>query len=603
MSRVDGLRSVAEWEGYFDSFKDHLAPVVFDAGPSRALTDEYPTVHPEQTAWARQMRRGIYMPVEGKVYVAVGYELCSPVMVVGDDGVLIIDPGENDERAAEVWADFQRFTDLPVRAILYTHRHPDHAFAAGGFGFTAEDVAQGRVDVIAHETFEQWMITDSSLIAPILTARSSQAIHADNEPAGKGQIHGGLGPTITGGRTSLYLPTITVGTSTDLTIAGIRLTAFHAYGDAQDEIDVWFPDLGHIHGSETIQGETFPNMYTLRGTAFRDPELWRAGVDHLLDHARQATSYSGSHMRPWVGNDFVVERITNYRDAIQFVYDQSIRHMNRGATGPELVDLVAKRLPDHLRDDPWLQPYYGTPEHSVRAVYDGTLGWFTGDVTELAAPLHADRAARYVHVMGGRDAVLGQAQMAIDTGEYGWAMELLTHVIRVDNSDMKARTLKADAMRQWGYQQKNMYWRTFAIGGAQELEGTVDYGHSLQFAPAGVVNALPAPKILEGLRTRLDPEKSATTDLTVGFHFTDSGERLALHVRRGVLVIETEPESPAATVTTTAATVHALISGTATLPTAHDNSDITIDGDQTALGSLFDLLDPPATDPILIVAR
>ncbi len=144
-----------------------------------------------------------------------------------------------------------------------------------------------------------------------------------------------------------------------------------------------------MHGYETIQGETFPNRYTLRGTAYRDVEQWRAGVDALLSYARGADSYSGSHMRPWVGNDFVVERITNYRDAIQFLHDQSIRHINRGATGGELVDLVAKRLPHHLRQDPWLQPYYGAPEHCVRAIYDGTLRWYTADATELAAPLHS----------------------------------------------------------------------------------------------------------------------------------------------------------------------------------------------------------------------
>ena len=38
--------------------------------------------------------------------------------------------------------------------------------------------------------------------------------------------------------------------------------------------DVYFPEQRHVHGSETVQGETFPNLYTLRGTAYG---TWRSG--------------------------------------------------------------------------------------------------------------------------------------------------------------------------------------------------------------------------------------------------------------------------------------------------------------------------------------
>ena len=59
------------------------------------------------------------MPVPDRVYVAVGYHLCSTTMIVGTDGV-IIDPGENDTSAAEAMTDLRKFSDLPVRAVIYT---------------------------------------------------------------------------------------------------------------------------------------------------------------------------------------------------------------------------------------------------------------------------------------------------------------------------------------------------------------------------------------------------------------------------------------------------------------------------------------------------
>ncbi|MFD6175997.1 MULTISPECIES: alkyl sulfatase dimerization domain-containing protein [unclassified Isoptericola] len=604
MSTIDNLSSVADWESYFDSFKDHLAPLVHDTGENLAVTGEFPTVHPEQTAWARQMRKGIYMPVDGKVYVAVGYELCSPTMIVGDDGVIVIDPGENDDAAAAAMADLRRFSDLPVRAVIYTHRHPDHAFATDGLGVTADDVRDGRVDIIAHESFEHWLVNDSSVVGPILTARSSQAMHSESEPPGKGPITGALGPSMAFGPMSTYLPTITTGDSTDLTIAGVRMTVFHAYGDAQDEIDVWFPDLKHVHGSETIQGETFPNLYTLRGTSYRDPEQWYQGVDHLRRHALQADSYSGSHMRPWVGNAFIVERITNYRDAIQFVYDQSIRQMNKGATGPELVELVAKRLPDHLRDDPWLQPYYGTPEHSVRNIYNGMLGWFPGDATELAAPLHVERAQLYTEAMGGRQSVLDQARAAVEAGKYGWAAELTTHLVRTNLDDTEARSVKAEALRRWGYDQKNIYWRTFALSAAMELEDRITSSHQMVFAPPAVVNALPVTKVVEGLRVRLDAEKAADVELPIGFRFTDTSDQRGMRIRRGVMVVEEEiSEDAQATVVTTAAELHRVIGGSATLAQALEDGSITVEGSAEALHAFLGYLDPHPTEPVRIALR
>ncbi|WP_282848352.1 alkyl sulfatase dimerization domain-containing protein [Microbacterium oxydans] len=596
------MQSVAEWESFFNGFKANLAPFVYDGGESLTITEEHPTVHPEQTAWARQMRRGIYMPVEGRVYVAVGYQLCSPTMVVGDDGVIIIDPGFNDAVAGDAFADLRRFSDLPVKAVVYTHRHPDHCFAIKGLGITEADVSEGRVQVIAHETFVEWLINDSSLIAPILGARSSLATVVPNGP--EGAVHGGLGSLFSPGPVSTIMPTLTVGESRDVEIAGVRMHLFAAYGDAQDEIDLWFPDLGHVHGSETIQGETFPNLYTLRGTSYRDVEAWREGVDRLLAVATEASSYSGSHMRPWVGNEFIVERITNYRDAIQFLHDQSVRHMNKGYTRDELVDAVAKQLPPHLEMDPWLQPYYGTPEHSVKAIYDGLLGWYQGDPTELAVPEYHDRAARYVDALGGRDAVLGRAREAINAGDHGWAMDLLTHLVRVDTSDEEARRLKAEAMRQWGFGQKNMYWRNLALGGAAELEDTIDDNRRLSFEPPDILRVLPPVKLVERLRVQIDPARATDAHHTVGFRFTDDGVDCAIEVRRGVAVMrDVIPDDTAATVVTTAAAAREIIASGQELSEILDHPATSIEGKRAAADLFFTYFDMTPPPPVKLVVR
>ncbi|MFV0372841.1 hypothetical protein [Microbacterium sp.] len=79
----------------------HLAKVVWqDRAGNLAYGESSPKIADAQTAWARQMPPTIYEIVPGKIYQAAGFQLCSTMIVVGADGLVVVDPGENDEAAA-----------------------------------------------------------------------------------------------------------------------------------------------------------------------------------------------------------------------------------------------------------------------------------------------------------------------------------------------------------------------------------------------------------------------------------------------------------------------------------------------------------------------
>ena len=48
--------------------------------------------------------------------------------ILGDDGVLIVDTRVSHRQADEILADLKSLTALPVRAVVNTHGHNDHAF-------------------------------------------------------------------------------------------------------------------------------------------------------------------------------------------------------------------------------------------------------------------------------------------------------------------------------------------------------------------------------------------------------------------------------------------------------------------------------------------
>jgi len=347
----------------------------------------------------------------------------------------------------------------------------------------------------------------------------------------EGRVNGGLGPDFVIENPSLIAPNVLVDEVLDITIAGVRMEIKWVPSEAPDEIAVWLPDLEVLHTVEILQGESFPNLHTIRGTRYRDLELWFKGIDTLLEYPAKYTV--ASHGRPISGYDEVAETLTAYRDAIQYVYDQSLRYINKGFLPDDLVEVV--KLPPHLAEHPWLGDFYGGVAHSVRQIYYGELGWFLGDPTFLAPTRPLQASERYVRMMGGRDAVFAAAVEAAEGGDQQWAAELTTHLIRIDHDDRDARDLKAEALRRIGYTQTNTNWRNWYLTSAKELDGTIDFSKRLDIQAPDMLRAFPTSELIKGFRYRLKAEDVLDVYMTMGFRFPDVDEEFGLEIRRGIV--------------------------------------------------------------------
>ncbi len=354
-----------------------------------------------------------------------------------------------------------------------------------------------------------------------------------------GSVHDALGPDARVGTVTFIPPTKTFSDELDVEVAGIKMHLKYVPSETPDEIVVWFPEHKLLNSAEVMQGESFPNLHTIRGTKFRDPIPWFKSIDVMREFP--AEYLVPTHGRPIVGHANIQNMLTAYRDAIQYVHDQTIRYMNKGYTPDQLVEVVA--LPPHLAKHPWLGEYYGTVKHAVRQIYVGYLGWFQADPWALDPLPYMKRAKRYVELMGGRDAVVKAARKAVDDGEYTWAAEILTNVIRIDRNDMEARRLKAEAYRKFAYTLANINWRNWSLTAAAELEGKTDLTGGFSFTSTDVIQAFPSSVLLQMLTTRIDSEKSIDVNLTMGLRFADMNERYGLEIRRGVVQFhETLPE-------------------------------------------------------------
>lgn len=583
-------------------FSGLLLAATLPLGADAALPDETlkASINPELAEHTRHFNQKVYQ-VADNVWSAVGWNLANSVMIEAPEGLIIVDTGESVDQSRKVLAEFRKISDKPIKAIVYTHFHPDHINGVKAF-VSEEQVKSGEVRIYAQETLLDNVVTQGSLVGPILAMRSGYSFGVALSDEDKRDMNAGLGPLAHEGASTFIAPTDTFRDSLDTTIAGLKVQFLHVPSEAPDEIVLYLPDNRVLISAEVTQGPTLPNVHTLRGTKFRDPVVWVASLDKL--RAFQADVMVPLHGQPVSGREKVEEVLRMTRDAIAYIHDQTVRWMNKGLTPDELVEKV--KLPPHLAGyTPYLREYYGTVKHSVRQIYQGYLGWFQGDPVDLDPIPPAEKAKRLIALMGGRDKVLMAAGDAYLKGDWQWAAELSGYAIRVDHDDKLARDIKARSFRRLGYASMNINWRNWYLMSAMELEGKLEGDVALEmsrrvraaFLSPDMLKNLPARIFLQNWVTRIDPEKSGDVELALGFAFPDIDEAWTLEVRRGVAQLKSgiDPAVPLR-LTLDKRYLDTVISGENSLLKGALLGDVKVDGNlldiKTFLGC-FDFEDAP----------
>ncbi len=495
--------------------------------------------NPNLKAHSAEFKKEIIKVTDG-VWVAVGYGLANSILLEGDTGVIIVDTLESAEAARPVKEAFNKISEKPVKAIIYTHYHVDHIFGARIMA------GNDQPEVICHAQTLEHLNRIANITREITYIRAMRQFGTLLPPGGI--INDGIGPCLKYDQNktiALLMPNRTfTGDRLDLEIAGIKMVLVHAPGETPDQIFVWLPEKKVLLAADNYY-KSFPNLYAIRGTAYRDVMLWVTSIDKMR---RLGAEYLiPSHTRPVIGKDKVYETLTNYRDAIQFVHDQTIRLMNKGLTPQEIVEQV--KLPPHLASLPYLQEYYGTVQWSVRAIFDGYLGWFGGEAVELF-PLHnVERAKRFARLAGGEGSLLEKAKEALANQDYQWALELTDQLLYLDYEPEEVRSLKSKALTALGEKQITSTARNYYLTRALEVSGKLRIP-MVKNTDKDLIHQLSLEGIFRAMAIRLNPRKSADVDTVAGFRFPDTGQAFTVHVRHGVAEIRDRfPENPDLVVT------------------------------------------------------
>lgn len=525
--------------------------------------------------------------VADNVYVAVGYGLANSILIEGDDGIIIVDTTESVDVATRVKAEFDKITDKPVKGIIYTHNHADHILGSGVF------VGDDNPEIYSYETTPAHIDHIVQVIRPVIYKRSMRQF-GSMLPEGS-VINAGIGPFLDQGpdaRVDLRRPTKTFsGDMTTLEIAGVKMELHFAPGETPDQIFVWLPEQKILLPGDNFY-HSFPNLYAIRGTAYRDVMDWVRSLDKM--RALKPEILVPSHTRPIFGAAEIYQTLTDYRDAIQFVHDQTIRAMNNGLTLQEVVETV--KLPPHLAEKPYLQEFYGRVDWSVKSIFTGYLGWFGGNATDLQSLPEREEAAHMAALAGGLDALRDKAGDALDKDNIQWALQLADHILVLEPEDAVAGDIRVRALTHLAALEISANGRNYYLTQALEQNGFKLTEPDPQTYPAPMLAAFPIEQFMQAMRVSLDPEKAADVDTVIGFDFTDTGEAFSIHVRKGIAEITKGfPDKPDASIKTETFVWKEILAKRRNPAIAFASGDVEIDGSIIDMLAFLSLFTPPET--------
>jgi alkyl sulfatase BDS1-like metallo-beta-lactamase superfamily hydrolase len=514
-----------------------------------------------------------------RIFVAVGYDLANVILVRTEDGGVIIDTSMNSQRARQIREDLLAVSPGPIRAIILTHSHIDHVGGAQAWVNAEEEPPPiWGTEALAEHFFKQY-----GMFRAAESARGARQfgrdVPLDDLPCSALGRRVDIDETLA--NNAVALPTRTFSGRDSFTLGDMTFELIEAHGETHDQLFVWIPELKALMPGDNWY-LTFPNLYTIRGTSPRPVSAWIDSLDRM--RAFQPEHLIPSHTPPVSGAQRIQDELTGYRDAIQWVRDQTVRGANAGRSTSAIAEQI--ELPEELSEYRSLLELYGQIDWSSRAIYSNELGWFDGDAEDLYPPGPEEEATRTVELMGGAEAVLDAAKQAAESGDHRWALHLLATLRDAGATEAQWKSAYIENLRALASQIPNSNGRGYLLQRALELEGSTSSPPEPQLSD-DMISSIPLTLLFDVLETRLIPERAGDLHESVTFRFGDGEDERAFTVtirNRIAEVTEGEPlprtPEPVATLTTDPQTWREVALGIRSPLSAVTSGDISLKGDR-----------------------
>jgi len=355
----------------------------------------------------------------GRIFQATGFG--NTFMVTTKDGAVIIDTSSapNAQRHHTL---LRAVSSAPIKDIILTHGHGDHT---GGVAVWKE----AGTHVVGQENevgFRNYMTRLEGFFAVRNAAQyNAPGLRqvADPNP---------------GNYAAPPLADVLFDKEYKFKLGDLTFDCLAMPGETPDMLNVWIPELKALFIGDNYYA-SFPNMYTLRGTPTRPALNYVESINKVL--ALKPEIVLPSHGVPIVGAANVQRVLTQYRDAILYVHDATVKGMNQGKDAFTLMKEI--KLPPEL----YVGEGYGAISWSVRGIYEGYAGWFDGDPATMYATAPSEAYSEIVRIAGGATPVAARAEALVAT-DPALALRLTSAALAAEPKNAAALTARKHALEK-----------------------------------------------------------------------------------------------------------------------------------------------------------
>jgi alkyl sulfatase BDS1-like metallo-beta-lactamase superfamily hydrolase len=551
---------------------------------------EFDSIHPSMLRIARLNNNyGLYEVIPG-IYQVRGVDLSDITFVRGKTGWIVFDPLVTAEAVRAATKLFQEKVGegRPITAVIYSHTHGDHWGGVRGLDLKEEDVASGKVQVIAPVDFMDFTVAENVFAGNAMNRRLFYQYGMLLPVAPHGFVTQGLGHKISAGQTGLIAPTRLVSEPIEeFEVDGVRMIFQNTPNtEAPREMNTYFPDMKALWMAENVTA-TLHNIYTLRGAQVRDALRWSKYINEALHRfGKEAEVMFASHHWPRWGNTRIQEILRDQRDLYAHMNNQVLHFANQGVTINQIHNVY--RLPESILQKWHCRGYHGSPEHNARGVVQRFLGFWDCNPATLVPLSPEDSAPLYVEMMGGAPKIIARGQELFNEGKYLLAMEIMNKLVQAEPQNEAAKDLLADIFEQLGYQQENPGIRNSYLSGAYELRSGIPQGEAASSSSPDVVRAMSTELFLNFLGIKMDSRKAEGLSFAINLVTPDNGEKFLIELENATLtnIQGFQAEKPDLTLTINRSDLELTMMGAKTLDEQLKDGTARAEGDVSILGKL-----------------